>query len=112
MFEKFNSQKTDDVFVEAATNISARQAYIDKLVKSRVQLTRLLTFTGIVFLLDLAFELFTPLSSASSSFSQSLSILQLILLGLLTAVLLIGLTSTDLAIKFLKALEAGERPMS
>lgn len=112
MFEKFSSQKSDDVFVEAAINPNARQEYIDKLVKSRVVLIRLLTFTALVFAFSLAIDLFMPSSSTRSSFSQSLSIFNLVALGFTTAALLVTIVSNDLGIKFLKALEASAKQVT
>ena len=107
MFEKLGSQSTDDAFVEAATDADARREYIAKLSKARVQLTRLLIATSVIFLFNLAIELLAPLTTVRSSLSQTLSTLQVIWAGLLATALLIGLVSNDLAIKFLKALEAG-----
>ena len=109
MFEKFSSQKTDDAFVEAATDASARREYIAKLSKARIQLTRLLVATSVIFLFNLAVELLAPLTSVRSSLSEALSTLQVIWSGLLATALLIGLVSNDLSIKFLKALEAGAK---
>ena len=109
MFEKFGSQAIDDAFVEAATDANARREYIAKLSKARVQLTRLLIATSVIFLFSLAIEVLAPLTTERSQLSQALSTLQVIWAGLLATALLIGLVSNDLAIKFLKALEAGAR---
>ena len=106
MFERFNSQKSDDIFVEAATNANARQEYIDKLVKSRATLTRTLTMWGSISVAYLAVE-FMPSSS------PPIIILAMVLLfGFPAITLLVAIVSNDLQIKFLKALEAGTKQIS
>ena len=112
MFEKFSSQTTDDAFVEAAINANARREYIDKLVKTRVMFTRVLTVMAMVFALNLAIVLFISPSPTRSGYSYPFSVLNLITLGFTSIAFMIAIVSNDLAIKLLKALEAGAKQVS
>ena len=103
MFEKFGSQKTDDAFVEAATDASARQKYIDRLVRARSWLTVSLVLCLFILVLRFVSDLFGP---ARSTYLQSSGDMAQ---SLVFSSVFASFISTDLAIKFLKALEAGAK---
>lgn len=107
--ERFDAQKSDDIFVEAAINPNARQEYIDKLVSSRTKMTRISILMVLVFAFHVVIELFMPLLTPRAPYSQTILIINLVTLGLVTASFSAAIVSNDLAIKFLKALEAGAK---
>ncbi len=113
MFEKFKArfdlQKSDDEFVEAATNASARQAMIDKLVKARAKMFPLLKIMAVLYLFIALIEviqLFIRDSSANSHTSGAA------LQGVTIAFIVVVYAGIDLQIKFLKALEASAAQVS
>ncbi len=99
MLETFSSQKNDDAFVEAATDASARQKYIDILVRTRSWLTVSLVLCLFILVLRVVSDLFAP---ARSTYLQSSGDMAQ---GFVVASVFAGLISVDLQIKFLKALE-------
>ena len=110
MFEKlkarFDLQKSDDAFVEAATNASARQEMIDKLVKARAKINRAFLLIAVLYLFSVLIEVFARDSSVASHPSGISNQV------LIIAVMLVLCTGFDLQIKFLKALEASAGQIS
>ena len=98
---RFDQQKSDNAFVEAATNASARRATIDRLVKTRAIMFPLLLIIMVLSVFGLLLVLFDP---TSASRTQTLSNGNQ---GLVIVFTLITYMSIDLQIKFLKTLEAG-----
>ena len=112
MFEKFKArfdpQKSDDAFVEAATDASARQQMIDKLVAARAKMLRLSPLLIALYLFNSLLTLFAPAPLGALT-ARSLSASNQVLLVVIFVVCHIV---TDLQIKFLKALEASAGQIS
>ena len=107
MFEKFKGrfdlQKSDDEFVKAATNASARQEMINKLVAVRAKMSPLLMIMAVLYLFVALIEVIQLFIRDSSVVSHSSGASYQ---GVTIVVLLVVYAGLDLQIKFLKALEA------
>ena len=101
----FDPQTSDDAFVEAATDVSARQKMIDKLVKARAKISRLVFLAMPLYMGLFLIALFAPTTPAMLK-PQTLGVAGQVLMIMGLA---ISHTIIDLQIKFLKALEEGAR---
>ena len=113
MFEKFKArfdlQKSDDAFVEAAINPNARQEMINKLVAARAKMSPLLTIMAVLYLFVALIEVVQLFIRDSSVVSHSSGAAYQ---GVTIVVLLVVYAGFDLQIKFLKALETGAKQVA